>query len=1565
MTRINGCRSSTKERAMHKKYGVLFCFFCLIVFFAVSALAAFPNVRIKGTNCDKESPTISFDQLMGDDPVYECTHRTDDNKDKYFYIDVEIIPNSLPKPCKNCATTDIEGTMCLPEHIADRQASEFADEEADYKYCQRDGRRQWCVLEGCKTWPTDPTVAAGGDQYVWLKDKQGRTVDLIYLFFDEIKEDLYPRSEFASEQEYQARMEENETEPVTDDKGNTTEVIKSLGIRNAFLDAMNKSETIRLYFNATTSPLSATDQALPVRYGRTSTTRVPLSLIQQPGAAGLETTEALYLELRDEGEKFCVYVSYAPKEASVSQREWYVTREVAQSWDDVMGEKAYRYLHEENETDEHCIDRLQPQKRLQIINAAEHFIDQVCLDYNNPLYNRAQYYLTSPGKSGDRVYLGAGSVIVQCIERTMAKLMGWGGPAGVEGYGEDTVAFIEKQLKETNESLSAGTNSVQSKIKDLDTDIKTANTGLKAANTAHGALVKKVWEDYVKVIQDDILAVRAGLVAQFASDPDFYRRFRYSEAYDLVFNEELSVAATIARLNEQGDIVLGNPDLFSGKIKTLEKAFVAIPDKADAADLTTSQAATETIKIEKTDGTTVTLVVSVSSNNNKLSASITAGHTITEQEAEIAFTNDSPLGQVNKITYERPGCVAPAAEPNKCTLQPSIVAGVPESFPTKLGTITISADGNYYYQVSTAQALDYAGIKEQVEAPIVSHMKSWLNDNMSAKTHNILTKLKDLQTLVSTKQPDLRSYYSTVKGLNEELAELGENKDALLIEKARLERKKDNAERLLKIYKDDAGEALKGGIFGRVQKNLRIIVQAFLIIYVIFIGYRLMIGKSLFKQNELLWVAIKISLVTYFAAGPGIVQWLPEGIKASKYTANLLFHMGGAPQTLGQLQTDLSNLKTSTQSSVERKESLDQVVNNINKHNRAIQSDLIALREELVSIMEKANLPGKPDAYTDPVTNVTISPEYTTYYNKVIMDAAFAEVSRGLTLHELNKIGDLNNTNKITKLEEIKLKTKQDLVDYVQLVRGGGAVPSDTSSMAVFGQMADFMQDRQKVKAALKSIVQRQFVTLRTEEETDEFLDRLWDSHLKNQSAKSSPSGTGAVTGNLYLIPMQYHAPGNMQVATLTQSIVDHIEDASGNGILGEMRTLDALIEKDEDDAVLTNSTNGYSWSSPFYNFNGRTELTIRDYINLSKKEDEVIQAQIRDLKHRLTLEGEKTGLMRFYNICNFDDKDYLGYEALKMWDIADCKINQYLGVGYDQGGNPRVPIIFKLVGTVLMSFWSTGYSIPIFFFGAIFGAFIALLFLRAVHISVMAFIGVIFLAFMSPLIIPTVLFAKTKSMFDAWLKQLIAFLLQPTMIMLLLVLLFFVMDDFIFGDTMNDPTNFDSATYTIKDCSADPEEMICNYKDSEFWRQGNIISDLFGSDWKFFRVTLPNDEKDVFIGFLKLWIICFFLYSISGSLIALTGRLAGSIGEGGAAAMGGFPNVSPTQIASAMTSTAAKGAGAALGARKAKRAISEKLGGKKDQDKAKGLDDEDEDKDEDEGEDKSEEGGDKDKPEK
>jgi type IV secretory pathway VirB6-like protein len=136
------------------------------------------------------------------------------------------------------------------------------------------------------------------------------------------------------------------------------------------------------------------------------------------------------------------------------------------------------------------------------------------------------------------------------------------------------------------------------------------------------------------------------------------------------------------------------------------------------------------------------------------------------------------------------------------------------------------------------------------------------------------------------------------------------------------------------------------------------------------------------------------------------------------------------------------------------------------------------------------------------------------------------------------------------------------------------------------------------------------------------------------------------------------------------------------------------------------------------------------------------------------------------------------GKEYLAIWDTLDCKIMRYLGFGPEVSTANIVSLIFAGFFTGAVGIY---FALSVMFFGIFFIAAT----IRALHIFLSSALSIIIFVFVSPIIIPLLLFTRTKGIFDSWLKELISFCLQPMILFAYIAIFVTVLDRSLIGSAI------------------------------------------------------------------------------------------------------------------------------------------------------------------------------------
>lgn len=163
--------------------------------------------------------------------------------------------------------------------------------------------------------------------------------------------------------------------------------------------------------------------------------------------------------------------------------------------------------------------------------------------------------------------------------------------------------------------------------------------------------------------------------------------------------------------------------------------------------------------------------------------------------------------------------------------------------------------------------------------------------------------------------------------------------------------------------------------------------------------------------------------------------------------------------------------------------------------------------------------------------------------------------------------------------------------------------------------------------------------------------------------------------------------------------------------------------------------------------------------------------------------------------LCKFNSSDYLpSMTHIALWDSLDCKVSHYLGLdmlrtmmvenqarnhdfaSFDFFNFSVPPYYYLLIPAFLsgnMTLVSLSFAYPLLVMSV--AAYL-------VNATVICMIAIAILGILSPLFVPMLLFEYTKGYFDAWIKLMLSFLLQPMVVVTFMVTIFSIYDFGFYG---------------------------------------------------------------------------------------------------------------------------------------------------------------------------------------
>lgn len=278
------------------------------------------------------------------------------------------------------------------------------------------------------------------------------------------------------------------------------------------------------------------------------------------------------------------------------------------------------------------------------------------------------------------------------------------------------------------------------------------------------------------------------------------------------------------------------------------------------------------------------------------------------------------------------------------------------------------------------------------------------------------------------------------------------------------------------------------------------------------------------------------------------------------------------------------------------------------------------------------------------------------------------------------------------------------------------------------------------------------------------------------------------------------------------------------------------------------------------------------------------------------------------YSYCDFRDTNkYIypsGKEYMKLFDMVDCKISTYLGIG-DSEEISSAPMI---IVAALLAPVSVSLGIPIFFIALMVIVTLISITVRIVHIYVMAFMAVMMLVYISPIVIPAAFFEMTKGTFAKWMEQLIGFILQPIILFAFLSFMFVILDGVMFGGNHSFRQEYVPMQLENEQGKITQNNMACGTGSDSKCHDTNApayifqVMDIIHEDWpapefSFIRpwhVDFRGHELALFVGLCKMLLVSFIAYCLLATVESMSGRLV-ALAEG-AEVMATAPVVGPAE---------------------------------------------------------------------
>jgi len=299
----------------------------------------------------------------------------------------------------------------------------------------------------------------------------------------------------------------------------------------------------------------------------------------------------------------------------------------------------------------------------------------------------------------------------------------------------------------------------------------------------------------------------------------------------------------------------------------------------------------------------------------------------------------------------------------------------------------------------------------------------------------------------------------------------------------------------------------------------------------------------------------------------------------------------------------------------------------------------------------------------------------------------------------------------------------------------------------------------------------------------------------------------------------------------------------------------------------------GNAWQTTFYNgILNATEYAhsqvfataLTSLVGENLVEDNIDGSQIDKNDGCYFRSDDKDGILETGEEVYAEGKSYLA-----IFDTLDCKMAKYLGYGPDTEFS-------ELILFIITALLSSGLGLLIFFVGLLLFFVIVSLAIKILYIFVISFIAINILIFVSPIIIPTILFSKTKNIFESWLKQLLSFCLQPLFLVLFVGFVIAVFDQMAVGSAqfMHNANNYRDVTLICPEGTYD--SLVCLFDIGPF-----DTFDSFSNASAFIgiRIDIPMLEYEFYKVLLKSFdflIILYVLYTIVGKIPEVAADITG-----------------------------------------------------------------------------------------
>lgn len=266
-------------------------------------------------------------------------------------------------------------------------------------------------------------------------------------------------------------------------------------------------------------------------------------------------------------------------------------------------------------------------------------------------------------------------------------------------------------------------------------------------------------------------------------------------------------------------------------------------------------------------------------------------------------------------------------------------------------------------------------------------------------------------------------------------------------------------------------------------------------------------------------------------------------------------------------------------------------------------------------------------------------------------------------------------------------------------------------------------------------------------------------------------------------------------------------------------------------------------------------------------------------------------------NEINIENNNYYNYPTnrkyISIFDSLDCKIHKYLGASAGKSlPNALAVVALSIVWPFNIGIFLAVASVMMFLFVITFA-------IKAAYIFIASSIAIALLLYISPIIIPCVLFKSQKKIFDTWLTNLIGYILQPIFLLAFVAISLNIMDKYMIGEGIYKGAgpqrelvcgyacrNIENGTITsysdkyFYNANCGENEEVINLKARSpicFLKKATATPFTVLNSVGIFVSTITDIQLSDLIMFLRIAFLFFILNHVLGTIPGIANNLAGT----------------------------------------------------------------------------------------